>query len=77
MTGDYISTSFRGGRATSVFPVGRQQPTSSTFDEATYAPATPITVATKAQATHAASSAGASDVTGVGTGEAHHALRDD
>jgi hypothetical protein len=77
MTGDYISTSFSGGRATSLFPVGRQQPTASTFDEATYAPTTPIAVATKAQATHAASSAGAGPVTGVGTGEAHHAVRDD
>jgi hypothetical protein len=77
MTGDYISTSFSGGRATSLFPVGRQQPTASTFDEATYAPATPLIVATKAQATHAASSTGAGPITGVGVGETHHALRDD
>jgi hypothetical protein len=77
MTGDYISTSFSGGRATSLFPVGRQQPTASTFDEATYAPATPLSVATKAQATHAASSTGAGPITGVGVGETHHALRDD
>jgi hypothetical protein len=77
MTGDYISTSFSGGRATSLFPVGRQQPTASTFDEATYAPATPLSVATKAQATHAASSTGAGPITGVGVGDTHHALRDD
>jgi hypothetical protein len=77
MVGDYISTSFSGGRATSLFPVGHAQPSASTFDEATYAPATPLSVASKAQATHAASSQGAGPVTGVGTGETHHALRDD
>jgi hypothetical protein len=77
MTGDYISTSFSRGRATSLFPVGRQPTTTSQFDEATYAPATPLTVATKAQATHAASSTGAGAITGVGVGETHHALRDD
>src|SRR4051812_18555425 len=76
MTGDYISTSFSGGKATSLFPVGRQ-PMGSAFDEATYAPATPLTVATKAQATHAAGTTGAGPITGVGVGETHHALRDD
>jgi hypothetical protein len=75
MVGDYISTSFSGGKATSVFPVGHEQPTASTFDEASYAPATPLSVATKGQATNTASSAGAGPVTGVGTGETHHALR--
>jgi hypothetical protein len=76
MTGDYISTSFSGGKATSLFPVG-VQPTTGAFDEATYAPATPLSVATKGQATNPASSTGAGPVTGVGTGETHHALRDD
>jgi hypothetical protein len=69
MVGDYISTSFSGTRAVTVFPVGRAQPTTSTFDEATYA--------TAARASRPATTAGASGVTGVGTGETHHALRDD
>jgi BNR repeat-like domain len=75
MTGDYISTSFSGGRAVTIFPVGRGNPATGAFDEAMYAPTTPLAVATTA--THAASSAGAGPVTGVGTGETHHALRDD
>jgi hypothetical protein len=75
MTGDYISTSFSGGRAVTMFPVGRGNPSTGAFDEAMYAPATPLPVATTA--THTASSAGAGPVTGVGTGETHHALRDD
>jgi hypothetical protein len=77
MVGDYISTSFSGGKATTVFDVGHEQPTASTFDEASYAPATPLSVATKGQATNAASSAGAGPITGVGVGETHHAVRDD
>jgi hypothetical protein len=77
MVGDYISTSFSGGAAVTVFPVGRTQPTPSTFDEATYAPATPLPVATAAQATRRATTSGASGVTGVGTGETHQALRND
>ena len=76
MVGDYISTSFSGGRATTVFAVGLAQPTSGTFDEAMYAPAAPLSVATAAQATHAASSEGVvGPVTGVGTGETHRTLR--
>jgi hypothetical protein len=77
MVGDYISTSFSGGRAATVFAVGNQQPTSTSFDEATYAPATPLTVATPAQATRPATTTGAGPVTGIGTGETHHALKDD
>jgi hypothetical protein len=78
MVGDYISTSFSGGKAVTMFPVGRQQPTASTFDEATYAPTTPLSVATRAQATRAASSAGVVvPITGQGTGETHHALKND
>jgi hypothetical protein len=75
MTGDYISTSFSGGRAVTMFPVGQGNPSTGAFDEAMYAPTTPLSVATNA--THAASAAGAGPVTGVGTGETHHALRDD
>jgi hypothetical protein len=77
MTGDYISTSFSGATATALFPVGQVPAAGQAFDEATYAPTTPLAVATAAQATHAASTAGAGPVTGVGTGETHHALRDD
>jgi hypothetical protein len=77
MVGDYISTSFSGGRAVTIFPVGRGNPGSGPFDEGMYAPAAPLAVATAGQATHAASSAGAGPVTGVGIGETHHALRDD
>jgi hypothetical protein len=76
MVGDYISTSFSGSTATSVFAVGRPA-TTANFDEAMYAPTTPLPVATPAQATHAASTSGVlAPVTGLGTGEAHHALRD-
>jgi hypothetical protein len=43
-----------------------------------YAPAAPLPVATAAQATHAASSEGAAaPITGAGTGETHHALKND
>jgi hypothetical protein len=77
MVGDYISTSFAAGRAATVFPVGLPHPAAGPFDEATYAPATPLSVATAAEATRPASSAGAGAVTGIGTGDTHHALRDD
>ncbi len=71
MVGDYISTSFSGGRATTVFAVG--QPTPGAFDEAMYAPTTPLTVASSAAATRAASSAGV--VRGEETAQAHQALK--
>jgi hypothetical protein len=71
MTGDYISTSFSGGLATTVFPVGRDA-TTAAFDEAMYSPG-PLSVATAAEATHVASSTGAFGA--VGTGETHHALK--
>ena len=77
MTGDYISTSFSGGSAVTVFAVGRAQPTATTFDEAMYAPAAALPVASPDQATEPASTAGAGPVTGIGTGETHQALRDD
>jgi hypothetical protein len=72
MVGDYISTSFSGGLATTVFAVGLQAPA---FDEAMYAPSSPLPVATAAQATRVATSAGAGPITGVGIGQAHHDLR--
>jgi BNR repeat protein len=75
MVGDYISTSFSGAKATTVFAVGLQT-TTAAFDEAMYAPASRLSVATAAQATHVASSRGVA-VTGQGTGETHHALKRD
>jgi BNR repeat-like domain len=75
MVGDYISTSFAGATAATVFAVG-VTPTAATFDEAMYAPATPLAVASAAQATRPSSSAGVVvPVTGVGTGATHQALK--
>jgi hypothetical protein len=76
MVGDYISTSFSGGKATTVFAVGKQTETAA-FDEAMYAPTSPLSVATAAQATNESTTKGAGPVTGVGTGETHHALKND
>lgn len=76
MVGDYISTSFAGGRAATVFAVGATQPAATAFDEAMYAPSTPLSVATPATATRPSSSAGGVvPVTGVGTGATHQALK--
>jgi BNR repeat-like domain len=75
MVGDYISTSFVKGRAVPVFAVGKARPTPSTFDEASYAPTTPLSVATATQAAQVGETGG--QVTGQGPGETHHAIRDD
>jgi hypothetical protein len=72
MVGDYISTSFAGTKAVPVFAVGL--PHSGPFDEAMYAPTTPLSVATARQATRAASSSGVQGG-GTGTGTAHQAIR--
>ena len=75
MVGDYISTSFNAaGTAATVFAVGNSH-TGSVFDEGMWAPSTPLAVASGAQATRAASTAGAAG--GQGVGEAQHAVRDD
>jgi hypothetical protein len=76
MVGDYISTSFSGGLATTVFAVGKPA-TTAAYDEAMYAPTSRLGVATAAQATRASSSEGAGPITGVGTGEAIRTLRSD
>jgi hypothetical protein len=76
MVGDYISTSFSGGQAVTVFPVGLTQPSSTTFDEAMYAPA-PLAVASLAQSPNVASSQGAGPITGNGIGVAIQTLRQD
>jgi hypothetical protein len=57
MVGDYISTSISGVSATTVFAVGLPH-SGSTFDEAMYAPTTPLPIATADRATRAASSRG-------------------
>lgn len=76
MVGDYISSSFSGGTVTTLFSVGLQQPSTTTFDEALYAPSTPLTVATLAQAIHAASRSGVLvPVGGAGTGITHQTIR--
>jgi hypothetical protein len=78
MVGDYISTSFnQSGRATSAFAVGLPHTAAQLFDEGTYAPATPLAVTPPASAGNVASSAGAQAITGQGTGEAQHTLRDE
>jgi len=76
MVGDYISTSFAGGKATTVFPVGVPPgvgPSEPPLNEAMYAPTSQLTVTTLAAATRASSSAGA--VTGQGIAAAQVALR--
>jgi hypothetical protein len=76
MVGDYISTSISGGSATTVIAVGRPH-TGNVFDEAMYAPTSKLPIASAAEATRPSSTAGAGPVTGQGTGETHHALRND
>ena len=78
MVGDYISTSFSGGAAVTMFAVGRSQPTDTTFDEAMYAPAAPLAVASPAAATRPALTTGVvAPLTGQGTGTVQHLLRVD
>jgi len=76
MVGDYISSSFSGGKVATLFAVGLQQPSTTTFDEAMYAPSTPLTVASPAQATNASSTAGAVvPAGGAGTGVTQQSIR--
>jgi len=72
MVGDYISTSISGGRATTVIAVGRL-PVADLFDEAMYAPTTPLPITTAVRATRAASNLGVvAPGNGVGTNVAVH-----
>jgi hypothetical protein len=76
MVGDYISTSFNAaGTAATVFAIGNPHTTSSPFDEGMRAPTTPLPIASAAEATDPASSAGAAS--GQGVGAAQQAIRDD
>ena len=78
MVGDYISTSFNAaGRAVPVFAIGNPHTVAQPFDEAMYSPTTPLAVTPPSQAGNTASAAGAQTTTGQGTGETHHALRDE
>jgi hypothetical protein len=76
MVGDYISTSISGGTATTVVAVGLPH-VGSAFDEGMYAPTSKLPIATSEQVTRPSSTAGAGPITGQGTGETHHALKQD
>jgi hypothetical protein len=70
---DYISTSFPGGSAATVFAVGKS-PTTAPFDEAMYSPGR-LSIATPAHATRLATSSGVAS--GPGTGDTIQALKRD
>jgi hypothetical protein len=73
MVGDYMSTSFNSaGTAATVFAIGR--PHTGRFREDMWAPRTPLSVASAAQATQPA---GTGHPRGPGVGEAQHAIRND
>jgi hypothetical protein len=77
MVGDYISTSFNSsGTAATVFAVGKPHTPAQLFDEGMWSPGT-LAVASPSQAHNAATSSGAVATNGRGTGEAHHAVRND
>jgi hypothetical protein len=76
MVGDYISTSISGGTATTAVAIGLPH-TGTVFDEGMYAPTSKLPIASTAQATRPSSTAGAGPITGEGTGETHHALKQD
>jgi hypothetical protein len=69
MVGDYISTSFSGGNAVTLFAVGNPHSPAAAFDEGMWAPTTPLAVASAEDATNVASSAGVQASTGGGQNE--------
>jgi len=76
MVGDYISASFNAsGNAATVLAVGKPHTAAQPFNEAMYAPSTPLTVTSLSSAHNTATSAGAQSTTGQGTGTAHQAIR--
>ncbi|TML06428.1 MAG: exo-alpha-sialidase [Actinobacteria bacterium] len=76
MVGDYISTSFlQSGAYETTVAIGKAPTGGRAFDEGMYAPTTPLTVATSGLTP--AQTSGAHQFTGQGTGETHHALRND
>ncbi|HEY8625951.1 MAG TPA: sialidase family protein [Solirubrobacteraceae bacterium] len=75
MVGDYISTSFNpSGKAATVLAVGKAPTSSQAFDEAMYAPS-PLAVASRGQATEAASASGVQAAAGTGNGALLRAIR--
>jgi hypothetical protein len=76
MVGDYISTSFNSnGLATTVFAVGIPPTGGQAFDEAMYAPTSPLPVAAPSAATRVASSSGVQSTGGTGQGELLRSIR--
>jgi hypothetical protein len=76
MVGDYISTSFNSnGLAATMFAVGLPPTGSQAFDEAMYAPTSPLPVATATPATPVASSSGVQSTGGTGQGELLRSIR--
>jgi hypothetical protein len=77
MVGDYISTSFLAdGTYTTLVAIGKTATGTAAFDEAMYAPSRSLGVATSGLAPSGTGGA-AKNITGQGTGETHHALRQD
>ena len=75
MVGDYISTSFMPNHTyTTTIAIGKPPTGGLAFDEGMYTPAAPIAVVAGGAA---AQTTGAHPITGQGTGETHHALRND
>jgi hypothetical protein len=76
MVGDYISTSFNSnGLAATVFAVGIPPTGGQAFDEAMYAPTSPLPVTTTSAATRVASSSGVQSTGGTGQGELLRSIR--
>jgi hypothetical protein len=76
MVGDYISTSFnQDGQAATVFAVGLPTTGPLAFDEAMYAPSSPLAVASAAAARNVASSHGVQSTGGTGNGALLQSIR--
>ena len=76
MVGDYISTSFNeNGDAATAFALGFPSAGPLAFDEAMYAPASPLAVASAASASGVASSSGVQSTGGTGRGALLQAIR--
>jgi hypothetical protein len=76
MVGDYISTSFNSrGLAATVFALGIPPTGLQAFDEAMYAPTSPLAVASAATARRVASSSGVQSTGGTGQGALLQSIR--
>jgi hypothetical protein len=76
MVGDYISTSFNpSGLATTVFAVGSPLTGNKAFNEAMFAPKSPLAVAAASVATRTARSSGVQSTGGSGQGELLQSIR--